>query len=78
MIDILPVYENEKRSQLSVQVSANIDSKSKNLNTKECRFRYAKFIVIEEKYNRHVGRRDREPSRIPAKKHSRLLNKSRK
>ena len=79
---ILPVFENPKCSQLSVQVIADIDSelcsKSETLATKECRSRYAKFIVIEVRCNRHVGRRDREPSRIPAKKLSRILNKSRK
>ena len=41
---------------------------SETLATNECRSRYAKFIVIEVRCNRHVGRRDREPSRIPAKK----------
>ena len=43
-------------------------SKSETLATKECRSRYAQFIVIEVRCNRHVGQPDREPSRIPAKK----------
>ena len=74
--DIVPVYENAKSSLLSEQVSADIDPEI--LNPKLFRSRYAKFIVIGVKYNRHVARRDREPSRIPAKKLSRLLNKRRK
>ena len=32
--------------------------------------------MIEWKYNHHVGRRDREPSRTPCKKLCRLLTKS--
>ena len=57
-----------------LQVIADIDSESEILvSTNERRSRYDKFIVIEIKYNRHISRRDREPSRIPAKKLSRLL-----
>ena len=68
----LPDSENGKSSRLSVHVIAAIDSKSETLVTKEYRSRYAKSIVIEVRYNRHVGRRDREPSSIPAKKLSRF------
>ena len=53
--DIVPVYENAKSSQLSEQVSADIDTEI--LNTKHFRSRYAKFIVIGVN-NRHVCRRD--------------------
>ena len=56
--DIVPVYE--KSSQLSEQVSADIHPEV--LNTKHFRSRYAKFIVIGVKYNRHVGQCDRELS----------------
>ena len=49
--DIVPVYE--KSSQLSEQVCADIHPEV--LNTKHFRSRYAKFIVIGVKYNRHVG-----------------------
>ena len=72
--DIPISLEDPKFSQLSVQV----DSESRNVGTKECRSQYDKFIMIEVKYKRHLCRRDREPSRIPGKKLSRLLKKSRK
>ena len=78
---ILQVFVNPKCSHSFPHVIADIDSelcsKSETLATKECRSRYAKFIVIKVRYNRHVGQRDQEPSRIPAKKISRLLKKSR-
>ena len=77
LFDIVPIYENGKSYQLSEQVPADIDLEV--LNTNHFRSRYAKFIVIGViKYNCHVGRHDREPSRIPTKKLSRLLNKRRK
>ena len=79
---ILQVFVNPKCSHSFPQVITDIDSelysKSEPLATKECRSRYAKFIMIEVRYNRHVGRRDREPSRIPAKQISRLLKKKQK
>ena len=69
---ILQVFVNPKCSHSFPHVIADIDSelcsKSETLATKECRSRYAKFIVIKVRYNRHVGQRDQEPSRIPAKK----------
>ena len=71
------VLPDKTESMLSVQVIADIDSET--LTAKECRSRYAKFYILSEtRDNRHVGRRDREPSRILAKKLSRLLNKNRK
>ena len=76
-LDILPVNETPKCSG-SVQVIVDVN-KSKTLHTtNKRRSRYAKFIAIEVKYKRHVGRRHREPSRIPCKKLSRLLTKIRK
>ena len=76
--DIPISLEDPKFSHLSVQV----DSESGNFGTKECRSRYDKFIMIEVKsrvkYKRHLCRRDREPSRIPGKRLSHLLKKSRK
>ena len=80
-LDILPVNVTPKCSGLSVGLSVQVVdvNKSKSLHrTNERRSRYAKFIVIEGKYNHHVSRRDREPSRIPCKKLCRLLTKSRK
>ena len=73
--NILPVNVTPKCPALSVQV---VDvNKSKALHrTNESRSRYDKFIRIEWKYNHHVGRRDREPSRTPCKKLCRLLTKS--
>ena len=68
----LPDSENGKSARLSVQVIAGIDSKSETFVTKKYRSRYAKFIVSEVRYNHHAGRRDRKPSRIPAKKLSRF------
>ena len=60
---------------LSVQAIADINSET--LTAKECRSLYDKFIVIEIRDNRHVGRCDQAPSRISAKK-SRFFNNSRK
>ena len=71
------VLPDKTESMLSVQVIADIDSET--LTAQECRSRYAKFYILSEtRDNCHVGRRDREPSRILAKKLSRLLNKNRK
>ena len=66
--------------------SADIDKRSPKalIPSYDCRSRYAKFQydnshVLNVTINRrHIGRRDRSPSRIPAKKLSRVLNKSRK
>ena len=41
------------------------------------KFVYQKSVLIVRHIRRHVARREREPSRIPAKKLSRLLQKSR-
>ena len=76
---ILP-NKNPKIPQLSVKVTAD-NSESSELT--DCRSRYGKFVyrksVLTERYiHRHVARREREPSRIPAKKLSRLLQKCRK
>ena len=69
----------------SVNVTVNKESQSVSVSTtKDCRSRYAKFLhdkrvfILTVTVKRHVGRRDREPSRIPAKKLSRLLKKNRK
>ena len=77
---ILP-NKNPKPPQLSENVTAD-NSESSAILT-HCRSRYEKFVyqksVLTVKHiRRHVARREREPSRIPAKKLSRLLQKSRK
>ena len=67
--------------QLSVKVTVENSRSFAILN--DCRSHYGKFVyqksvLTVRHFRRHVARRDREPSRIPAKKLSRLLQKSRK
>ena len=72
------VVINRQNSSQSLSLQTTVTS-----TTQDCRSRYAKFVyekclltvIINQK--RHVGRRDREPSRIPGKKLSRLLKKNR-
>ena len=77
---ILP-NKNPKKPQLSVKVTDENSDSSPILT--HCRSRYGKFVyqksVLTVRHiRRHVARREREPSRIPAKKLCRLLQKSRK
>ena len=74
MQNILNIYET---NELDIKVEFIADVDPEILTTKECRSRYDKLIVVDVN-KRHVGRRDREPSRIPAKKISRFLRKNKK
>lgn len=68
----------EKAEKLSVDANV-IDNKS-SLSKEECiRSRYAKFLASECVIRPcAVPHRDREPSRIPIKQLTRVMNKSRK
>ena len=76
-IDNLHSFEKPNTPQLSVK--CNVGNSEPH---SESRSRYAKFIyqksVLTVRHIRHVVRREREPSRIPAKKLSSLFKKSRK
>ena len=74
MQNILNIYET---NELDIKVKFIADVDPEILTTKECRSRYDKLIEVDVN-KRHVGRRDREPSRIPAKKISRFLRKNKK
>ena len=70
----------EKAMQLSADVNV-IHNKSYLSKTECVRSRYAKFLASQCVINKpkavHVPQRDREPSRIPVKQLTRIMNKSR-
>lgn len=69
----------EKAKQLSVDV--NIIHNKSSLLREKCRSRYAKFLTSElcvvHKPSAVLRRTDREPSRIPIKQLTRVMNKGR-